>query len=368
MKLKNAPDLDRILRNRKRILKKFTDAGYYDVEKFAKFFGVTQRAIEADLRDLGAFGLSPEREFDLEGQFAKREEQIRRGRRSPQDSLESNGLYYMPEVGSELRISVDRHTRYHSQYAEAPMKVLAELVEGETSRRMLEALTGIGGSAVLSAVNNREEIGERIRARAEMQRQFYEEYSRHGSPYYGETQKEIAERHNVSEAVVQKGISAHRQRHGLYREDQVHIQSHRGRAMGDARAEVCAIASGAPEVFGRLSEIASEAGVTPETIMEWIVQNGSFEPRIDASRGEDEVARQVISTADAHKGRGLAPSTEESVAALSSRGLEVGHASVLKTSNKVASYIEAGRVDELFSADEASDARDGSEVDEFEMA
>ena len=41
---------------------------------------------------------------------------------------------------------------------------------------------------------------------------------------------------------------------------------------------------------------------------------------------------------------------------------------MLKTSNKVASYIEAGRVSELLSANEPGDARDGSEVDEFEMA
>ena len=31
--------------------------------------------------DLGAFGASPERTFDLREQFVKREEQIRRGRR-----------------------------------------------------------------------------------------------------------------------------------------------------------------------------------------------------------------------------------------------------------------------------------------------
>ena len=84
--------------------------------------------------DLGAFGASPERTFDLREQFAKREEQIRRGRRSPQDSLESNGLYYMPEVGSELRISVDHHTRYHSPSGEYVVVRLFDAPEFGTHR------------------------------------------------------------------------------------------------------------------------------------------------------------------------------------------------------------------------------------------
>ena len=48
--------------------------------------------------------------------------------------MESNGFYYMPEVGSELRISVDNHTRYHSQYGEYVVVRLFDAPEFGTHR------------------------------------------------------------------------------------------------------------------------------------------------------------------------------------------------------------------------------------------